>query len=234
MRPLSPAGPVEETRQWWRHRRASPRACGECCHTFHACPCCRTGATDRKIKEKKTCQWPRARVRDHECHSKTERRPVENGLSINVDVRFEAVAHQAIQHFIQHWSQAPPIHCVVVRLLPQDLGSQVLVKRSAETWSKSPVLGIHTQSLGSTTNLRRATKRAGGIGQGNALLAQAEVCQDDVALWREDAGMFLRWHAPHKQLILLRGAGGTEDPIVEQECWRQPSPASPIHCSLTF
>lgn len=53
-RPLSPAGPVAETRQWWKHQVASPRACGECCHTFHACPCCRTGAKERKDKEKKT------------------------------------------------------------------------------------------------------------------------------------------------------------------------------------
>lgn len=31
--------------------------------------------------------------------------------------------HQAKEHFIQHWTQTPPIYCVIIRLLPQDLRS---------------------------------------------------------------------------------------------------------------
>lgn len=60
------------------------------------------------------------------------------------------------------------------------------MKRNAETISKSP--GWENsyldwlQTLGSPTDLWRSTEGAGGIGQGNALLAQAEVRQDDVTL----------------------------------------------------
>lgn len=61
------------------------------------------------------------------------------------------------------------------------------MKRRAETLSKkkSRFRNSHYDSLQrpeSATDLWRPAERAGGIGQGNALLAQAEVCQDDVAL----------------------------------------------------
>jgi hypothetical protein len=64
------------------------------------------------------------------------------------------MTHQSVEHLVEHRSQAPPVHCAVVRLLLQHLGGQVL-------W--------------------RSTEGCGGSSGCQALFTEAKVCQDDVS-----------------------------------------------------
>lgn len=162
MPPLSPAGPAEGTRLWWRRQGASPGPCAGCCRTFRACPCCRKAAGDRKD----ALMSPRAL------------------LVRSIPVKLNRTE-----------TQRSPSHTAFHTAPSPGTTSPLCCRTAASSEPRGPSTGeeecrdikvclncASLQSLGSPTHLRRPTEGCGGVGQGNALLAQAEVCQDDVSL----------------------------------------------------
>lgn len=82
--------------------------------------------------------------------------------------------HQSIEHLVEHRSQTPPVHCAVVRLLLEDLRSQVLRAKRQQCQNVSQQMLVHVFICPSY--LWSPAERSGCTVGLQALLAEAKVC----------------------------------------------------------
>lgn len=105
--PSAAAPPAAPCRRWTRWASA-PAPCAGCCCTSPPCCGCRTAAEGDG-------QPVSGRF------SREEQKAAETGQS---------ETHESVEHLVQNRAQTPPVHGPVVRLLLQNLWSQVLGNQS--------------------------------------------------------------------------------------------------------
>lgn len=107
-------------------------------------------------------------------------------------LKLQIVTHQSVEHLVEHWSQTPPVHCAVVRLLLEDLGGQILWRKQQKksqrvSWwlhlSLSECLFVADNKVQrSALYLRCPAEGRCCTIIFQTFFAEAKICEDNVAL----------------------------------------------------